>query len=95
MEIEKNQRGFDFANFEDRYGEKCSIQKSSLAFEEAIWFGIKEPQLTIFEDEKCGKYIKTSMPKTFMVSSQMHLTQDMVKDLLPYLIKFAETGELS
>lgn len=29
------------------------------------------------------------------VRNRMHLTQDMVRDLLPYLMQFAETGELT
>lgn len=32
-------RGFERGEFDDRYGEKCSIQKSSLAHEDAIWLG--------------------------------------------------------
>lgn len=34
-----NDRGFLRGNFVDRYGEKCSIQKSSLAGEDCIWLG--------------------------------------------------------
>ncbi len=33
-------RGFLRGDFEDRYGQKCSIQESSLATEEAIWLGV-------------------------------------------------------
>jgi len=29
-------RGFQYIEFEDRYGHKCSLQKSSLATEDAI-----------------------------------------------------------
>ena len=94
MEIKHTQRGFSLVEFEDRYGEKCSLQKSSLATEDAIWFGIDKPKLTVFENENKGKYIVTDMPSNFDVSARMHLTQDMVKELLPLLQKFAETGEL-
>ena len=34
------QRGFTVFSFKDRYDEPCSIQKSSLATEDAIWFGL-------------------------------------------------------
>lgn len=34
------ERGFVRAEFLDRYGAKCSIQKSSLAFEDCIWLGV-------------------------------------------------------
>lgn len=33
-------RGFALAKFEDLYGTKCSIQKSSLATQDAIWLGV-------------------------------------------------------
>lgn len=94
MELKKSERGFSFAEFTDRYGEQCSIQKSSLATEDAIWFGIDNPKLTVFEDENMGKYLVTEMPKTFSVSSRMHLTRDMVEKLLPILTAFVETGNL-
>jgi len=35
-------RGFSLLTFEDRYGAECSIQKSSLASEEAIWIGVED-----------------------------------------------------
>jgi hypothetical protein len=94
MELETTQRGFSIGKFKDRYGNQCSIQKSSLAEEDAIWFGIDKPKLTIFENASKGKYIVTEMPANFDVDSRMHLTQDQVKELLPILTKFAETGEL-
>lgn len=50
--------------------------------------------MTIFENESKGRYIETEMPKTFDVNARMHLTQEQVKELLPILQKFAETGEL-
>ena len=92
--IKHTQRGFAHMEFEDLYGEGCSIQKSSLATDDAIWFGIDEPKLTVFEDENMGKYIVSQMPKHFMVSSRMHLNRDQVKELLPILQHFVETGEL-
>lgn len=36
------ERGFTRAEFMDRYGRTCSIQKSSLATEDAIWLGCDE-----------------------------------------------------
>lgn len=92
--MNKTERGFAISEFTDRYGEKCSLQKSSLATEDAIWFGVSKPKLTVFEDSSHGKYLVTEMPENFSVSARMHLTQDMVKDLLPHLQKFVETGEL-
>lgn len=41
-ELRPTQRGFARAEFTDRYGNACSIQKSSLATEDAIWLGCDE-----------------------------------------------------
>lgn len=95
MKIETTQRGFEIVRFTDRYDEKCSIQKSSLASEAAIWFGIDNPKLTVFENKQKGNYLVSEMPENFSVSSRMHLTIDQVKELLPILQNFVETGELS
>lgn len=92
MKKEKTERGFNIIEFIDKYGEKCSLQKSSLATEDCIWLGIDNPKLTIFEDENMGKYVVTEMPKTFSVSSRMHLTREQVAELLPYLEEFVKTG---
>ncbi len=92
MEINKTQRGFDFIEFVDRYGEKCSIQKSSLATEDAIWFGIDNVDPQVMGAKGWEKY---PIPSDVLLNARMHLTQQMVIDLLPTLIKFAETGDLS
>ncbi len=94
MDLSRTQRGFNIGKFKDRYCNQCSIQESSLATEKAIWLGIDNPKLTVFENETKGKYLITDMPTNFSVESRMHLTQDQVKELLPFLQKFAETGEL-
>lgn len=94
LKIERTIRGFSIAEFTDRYGEKCSLQKSSLAFEDCIWLGIDKPKLTVFADEGKGQYIETVIPETWQVSARMHLTREMVADLLPHLKKFVETGEI-
>lgn len=103
MNMTKTERGFDISRFTDRYGNKCSLQKSSLAEEDAIWFGIDDPEpqimavdarkLGIPTDEKYG-WISFDIPKEVFLSTRMHLTQEMVRALLPTLQRFAETGEL-
>ena len=70
MEIKTTQRGFAFIEFIDRYGKACSLQESSLATENCIWFGIDR------------------------LTNRMHLTQEQVRDLLPYLQKFVEAGKI-
>lgn len=95
MEIEQTQRGFDITKFTDRYGAQCSLQKSSIATEDCIWLGIDNPKLTVFENKNKGRYIITEMPDNFDVNARMHLTREMVQEMLPYLQKFAESGELT
>ena len=77
-------RGFGLINFTDRYQQECSLQDSSLATEAAIWLGVDNtgPELT-------GPTGQRNEP----VGARMHLTQTMVKQLLPFLTKFAQTGE--
>ena len=95
MKIEKTPRGFEISEFTDLYGKECSIQKSSLASADAIWLGVDNPGLTVFENEKKGKYLVVEMPKNFSVSSRMHLNREQIAELLPILQKFVDTGELS
>jgi len=88
----KTQRGFYSIEFQDRYNAKCSIQKSSLATEDAIWFGVDDA------DPKILKHGSGWQPfeihKEVLFTTRMHLTQKQVKKLLPILQKFADTGEL-
>lgn len=95
MEIKKTQRGFDIAKFEDSSGLECSLQKSSSAMEDKIWFGIDKPKLTIFKDESMGQYETIEMPKLYMVDSRMHLTRFQVMQLLPALQNFVHTGSIT
>lgn len=102
MKLTKTNRGFDIIEFTDKYGLKCSLQKSSLATEEAVWFGIHENKVEECRmDTKQGwqqidlDSLKHSPENDILVHNRMHLTQDMVKELLPYLQHFAEIGELS
>lgn len=73
--------GFDYIKFDDHYGQHCSLQKSSLMEPDAIWLGV----------DNTGPYMGSNVD----VKCRMHLSQEQVKQLLPFLIKFAETGELS
>lgn len=88
------ERGFALISFKDYFNVECSLQKSSLATHNAIWLGVNDTEFTIFEDKNMGKYIRTKLPPNFSVNTRMHLTQVQVKELLPLLQKFAETGEL-
>lgn len=84
LKRDKNTRGFGVITFSDLYEQECSLQDSSLATEAAIWIGV----------DNTGAHIHgpNGTPNEH-VKARMHLSQSMVKQLLPYLTKFAETGE--
>ena len=77
--VSPNGRGFLEGSFIDRYGAECSIQKSSLAFEDCIWLGCNH---------------ETVDPQGRPCGARMHLTREMVSDIIPLLERFVETGEL-
>ena len=100
-------RGFDLINFEDRSGLKCSLQKSSIAGEDCIWLGLDELVIKEFypmprdTDESWFPITIEDLDKLkhrpqneIHGFTRMHLTQKQVKELLPYLQRFAKTGEL-
>lgn len=92
MKVEATGRGFDLINFKDRYGVGCSLQKSSLFTEDCIWFGCDEADPKMMVSGKGWQPVK--MPAEYIANTRMHLTQEQVRELLPFLEKFAETGEL-
>lgn len=91
MKFQNTERGFPLVEFDDLYGNKCSIQKSSAAMYDAIWMGIRDPVVNVLVD---GKWQDVILPKEALISSRMHLSQKMVRDMLPALEHFAKTGEL-
>lgn len=97
MNIDKTIRGFSVTTFFDRYGHECSIQKSSLASEHCIWFGPNNanPQIMASMTPEGGTgWVPYPIPDNVSLYTRMHLTQENVRDLLPLLQHFAETGEL-
>ena len=105
MKTRKTERGFGIGEFVDRYGAKCSIQKSSLATQDAIWFGVDDPnpQIMVYDADRLGiptdgasnGWIKYEIPQEVLINTRMHLTRKQVAKLLPILQKFVETGEIS
>ncbi len=91
MKIDKNQRGFATAKFNDLYGAECSLQKSSAAMYDAIWLGVDNIKPTILHE---GTWKDIALPEDTLIAGRMHLSQKMVRDLLPALQYFAEHGEL-
>lgn len=92
LSLQFNQRGFAKVEFTDRYGEQCSLQESSLAEEAAIWLGIDHPQPKIMVANQ--GWTDIPLPTGTLLSGRMHLTVDQVKELLPYLQRFVEKGDL-
>lgn len=80
LEPKPSARGFLRADFVDMYGAECSIQESSLATEPALWLGANQG---------------THHHLTGGCLARMHLTREMVADLLPHLHRFVETGRLA
>lgn len=98
METKKTNRGFPIVQFTDRYGSECSIQDSSLATECTIWFGVDDanPQVMASEVMENGTgWIKYPLPESVFLTTRMHLAQEQVKEILPVLQRFAETGTIS
>ncbi len=91
------ERGFKRIEFLDRYNNECSIQKSSLGTEDAIWFGIDEAEPKILASKVmkgvCG-WVDYPIHEDVMINTRMHLTVDQVKELIPILQKFVDTGKL-
>lgn len=75
LEKTKTERGFGLITFEDRYNQICTLQDSSLATEAAIWLGVSNTGIRIEGPNKT---------KNEDVNCRMHLTQAMVKQLLPF-----------
>lgn len=96
-------RGFAHYTFEDRYQNLCRISKSSIATEDCIWLGIidAKPIVMASDAHKVGVVTKETkgwvpypIPEEVLLHTEMHLTRDQVRMLLPKLIEFVETGEI-
>ncbi|MHA6481081.1 hypothetical protein ACX1C1_04055 [Paenibacillus sp. strain BS8-2] len=97
MKTGRTNRGFSLIEFNDMYGVGCSIQKSSLATEDAIWIGVNDanPQILASKTQIGGTgWLKYPLPEDVTLTTRMHLSQEQVKALLPILTAFAETGRL-
>ena len=96
--IEKTtNRGFKLVEFNDGYDNKCVLQKSSLVAHEAIWLGVTDvkPKILVSKTIEGGAgWVPHKIPDDVLINSRMHLTVDQVKDLIPILQNFVETGEV-
>ncbi len=91
-------RGFMLITFKDRNDIECTIQKSSLAGEDAIWFGAADIGVQRHARDYQGWHkvdLKEIFPgQDIVANNRMHLTRERVIELLPILQYFAENGEL-
>lgn len=99
MKTKKTQRGFSYNNFKDNNNNECSVQKSSLATEDCIWLGCDNIGLKKFIPYKGWEDVNTDGDKgpggiSYVANNRMHLNQEQVKQLLPILQNFVDTGEL-
>lgn len=94
---DRTTRGFDRIQFTDAYDDACVIQKSSLATDQAIWFGIQDanPHILASKTPEGGVgWVPYDIPADVQLTTRMHLTQAQVRTLLPILQGFADHGEL-
>ena len=99
MKFDTTERGFRAGMFEDFNGEKCSLQKSSIATEDCIWLGPDDANPMIFTPHGNPAWQPMPMPELVAgghvsFTTRMHLTREMVAELLPALHHFVNTGEL-
>jgi hypothetical protein len=80
VKISKTSRGFAHIAFKDAYGEQCSLQKSSLATDDAIWLGCDAVERHHVTGE--------------LMSPRMHLTRADACRLISALEAFVEFGDL-
>lgn len=94
LKVKHTQRGFAYVDLVDGYGNAGTIQKSSAIDPPSIWLGVDDPKISVFDQNGDGKWTDIELPEGALIQSRLHLTQEQVKQMLPFLQKFAETGEL-
>ena len=97
MEKTTTHRGFALGKFTDLYGVNCSIQKSSLASDDAIWLGVDDADPKIMASRIMAGgtgWVKYILPDGVLLNTHMHLNRKQVAELIPVLQKFVDTGEI-
>lgn len=103
MKTQRTHRGFALVKFTDLYGAQCSLQKSSLASDDAIWLGVDDADPQILASKAAAHGVTTTqqtgwvpypVPEGVLLTTRMHLTREQVSELLPILQSFVDTGEL-
>ncbi|WP_072728362.1 hypothetical protein [Paenibacillus sp. NAIST15-1] len=97
MEKGRTNRGFTVINFTDLYDVKCSLQKSSLATEDAVWLGVDyvDPKILASKTPQGGTgWVPYEIPEDVLLTTRMHLNREQAKELVSALNVFIETGDL-
>jgi hypothetical protein len=103
IKITRTERGFPYAEFTDLYGQRCSIQKSSLADDQCIWLGLAEVKAQVMardaatvglDTQETTGWVVYPIPAQIQIPTRMHLNRKQVAALLPFLQRFVETGEI-
>lgn len=95
MKVKKTKRGFDLLEFKDSKGVECSIQRSSIATQDAIWFGCDDANPQYFIPNGNPSWRKLEVPKDTVMNTRMHLTRKQVEKLLPILQRFVKDNVIS
>lgn len=77
------QRGFPVWVWSDLNDEACSLQKSSLATDDAVWVGLNT-----------GTHVRNERGEV-VCCARMHLDREQAKWLAERLLAFALTGEVT
>lgn len=88
MKLRATNRGFSLLEFKDSNGVDCSLQESSVV--PRIWLGCNDPNPKVFTPGDGWRDLE--LGEGVLCTTRMHLTQDQVRELLPYLQRFADTG---
>ena len=92
MKRSKTNRGFALGEFVDYNGQKCTIQKSSLADADCIWVGVDDANPLIMASDAARLGLPTHgqstgwvpyhIPKEVLLSTRMHINADMARALV-------------
>lgn len=94
--VEKSPVQFAEPAFEivDTHGRLCSLQKSSA--DDCVWLGINElkPMIRLKHGGELARWVPFDVPPDVFMGARMHLSRSHVREILPYLQRFAETGDV-
>lgn len=94
IKLVPHEHGLRCYEFQDRYRANCAIQDSSLAGEDAIWFGTDGKVEILRRDGTGWQDYPFPTDAEVCVHSRMHLTRKMAEELIPYLQHFVDRGGL-